>query len=79
VQLNNICEGIVPTLCRGQFIRFEGVGVQLQSDGGIRVTEPFRNSWNRHALTEQLTGVGVPKAVQTDAAQARLRHDLRDS
>jgi hypothetical protein len=29
VRCDNICESIVPTLCGGQFIRFEGAGIQL--------------------------------------------------
>jgi hypothetical protein len=51
VRLDNSCEGIVPMLCRHQFIRFESVGIQLQGNGWISMTEPLRNSWNRHALS----------------------------
>jgi hypothetical protein len=76
--LDNICECIVPSLCCGQFIRFEGVGIQFQSDGWIRVTEPLRNSWDRNALTEQLTCVSMPKRVQANSTQARFQHDFRD-
>ena len=69
MDLDNIGKSIAPTLRRGQFIRFEGVGIRLQSDGGIGVAEPFRNSWNRYALTEQLTGMTVPERIQTDVRQ----------
>jgi hypothetical protein len=30
MHLDNIREGIVPTLCRSQFIRFESVGVRVR-------------------------------------------------